>query len=341
MFSPPLDLRGGKSGIRIQGEPPMTNRRARALAPALFLQLFFTLTISQTAFSQETGTAARPAQPVAVTVTAEKVASKEEACEQSPAATIETPAIVAQTGATATKTATASTQSLSFSSTQTFKTGSARSLSFETAARPASNSFDAFGLSTPAPSGGAQQTNATPYTPLTPDQKMRRAFRSAFLSPQGYGITLASAIITEIGEDDLPHKETDDRVADALSRFAIRFGRRATYNLLGNGVYAVAFRQDTRYERAEGKGFGGRVAHAVSRVFVTRGDSGKLQPNYSRFAGQLSASALSNLWEQSTPGHDRIGTDATFKRFGKSFATGAIFNVLNEFIPDIKKIFGR
>jgi hypothetical protein len=170
---------------------------------------------------------------------------------------------------------------------------------------------------------------------------MRRAFKSAFLSPQAYALPLVSAIITEAGEDDLPHKETEDRVADGLSRFAIKFGRRSTNNLLGGGVYASLFRQDPRYERAGDKSAGARVLHAASRVFVTRGDNGKLQPNYSRFAGQLSSSALSNLWEQSTPGHDRIGTDATFRRFGTSFVTGMVFNVLREFAPDIKKIFGR
>jgi hypothetical protein len=178
-------------------------------------------------------------------------------------------------------------------------------------------------------------------TPLTSSQKMKRAFKSAFLSPRAFLLPGVSAIITEAGEDDLPHKDTDDRVADGLSRFAIKFGRRSTNVLLSNGVYASLFKQDPRYYRSESKSIAARAAYAASRVFVTRGDNGKYQPNYSRFAGQLSASALSNLWEQSTPGHDRIGTDATFRRFGSSFASGAILNVITEFLPDIKKIFGK
>jgi hypothetical protein len=127
-------------------------------------------------------------------------------------------------------------------------------------------------------------------------------------------------------------------VADGLSRFAIKFGRRSTSVMLTNGVYASLFKQDPRYERADpSKGFAERALHAASRVFITRGDNGKHQPNYSRFAGQLSASALSNLWEQSTPGHDRIGADATFRRFGMSFISGAAFNVIREFLPSIFK----
>ncbi|HEX8128809.1 MAG TPA: hypothetical protein VF527_06870 [Pyrinomonadaceae bacterium] len=316
----------------------MTNLRARAFVPALCLQLFIALAISQQAFSQESRITT-PAAQSAPAAPAEKVAAKDEICEQSPAAQAVTPASVDQIGARRKASAVAS-QSSSFSFAQTTKNAPARTFSFATDARPASESFAASGLSTRDAAGGTQGTSATAYTPLTSEQKMRRGFKSAFLSPQAYALPFVSAVITEVGEDDLPHKETDDRVADGLSRFAIKFGRRATNSLLG-GVYSSIFRQDPRYERAEGKGAGARVAHAVSRVFVTRGDNGKLQPNYTRFASQLSSSALSNLWEQSTPGHDRIGTDATFRRFGTSFVTGAIFNVLNEFLPDIKKIFGR
>lgn len=190
-----------------------------------------------------------------------------------------------------------------------------------------------------------QQTGAagtTTWTPLTDEQKMKRAARNAFFNPIGIGRVLVSSIITQYNEDPQPHKTTEDEVADGATRFAINFSRRATRTLLGSGVYPILFNQDPRYDRApEGKGLGYRAAHAVSRVFVQRGDSGKLQPAVSRWAGSLSASALSNAWERSTPGHDRIGTDATFRRFYNSFINDSINNLITEFLPDIKKIFGR
>ena len=187
-----------------------------------------------------------------------------------------------------------------------------------------------------------QPSASAPYTPLTGEEKMRSAAKSAFLSPGGYARVAVSSIITQWNEDTQPHKSTEDEVADGASRFAINFGRRATRRLLGGGVFPVLFRQDPRYERAEeGTGAGARAAHAVSRVFVTRGDSGSLQPNVSSWAGSLSSSALSNLWERSTPRHDRIGTDATFKRFAKTFVWDAVNNVVREFWPDIKGIFRR
>ncbi|HEY0171582.1 MAG TPA: hypothetical protein VGB98_11205 [Pyrinomonadaceae bacterium] len=187
---------------------------------------------------------------------------------------------------------------------------------------------------------GAQQQptptpQPTPRTPLTGEQKIKRAFRGAFLSPTPYAVAAFNAGITQIGEDRLPHKDGGDEVADWGSRTARVFATGTTYRLFGNGFYPALFKQDPRYERAPNKGIGRRAAHAVSRLFVTRGDNGKHQPNFSRFAGAATSSALANVWERSTPGHDRIGADATLKRFGRSFLSGAIGNLVREFLPDI------
>lgn len=308
----------------------MSNLRIRPLLPTVFLQLLFLLTFSQHAFSQEAQTnAPRPAQTES-TVAEEKAITRDEAGEQPPVVTATTTAPRSSVELFDTSKRTSFTsQSASFVVTQPeLKANSARAFAFDAVAQTSAKSFASRALS------GTQQT-AT-YTPLTSDEKMRRAFKSAFLTPAAYALPFVSAVITEVGEDDLPHKDTDDRVADGLSRFAIKFGRRSTTVLLSNGVYASLFKQDPRYERADpNKGFAARALHAASRVFITRGDNGKYQPNYSRFAGQLSGSALSNLWEQSTPGHDRIGADATFRRFGSSFLTGALFNVVREFLPGI------
>ena len=184
--------------------------------------------------------------------------------------------------------------------------------------------------------GAQQQPTPDPQAqgrpaPLTPGQKVRRAFRGAFLSPTPYAIAAFNAGITQIGEDRLPHKDGGDEVADWGSRTARVFATGTTYRIFGNGIYPTLFRQDPRYERSRKKGVGGRALHAVSRLFVTRDDDGNLEPNYSRFAGAMTSSAMANIWEHSTPGHDRIGTRATFKRFGNTFVSGAIGNLFREF----------
>jgi hypothetical protein len=192
--------------------------------------------------------------------------------------------------------------------------------------------------------GGAQQQptpqpspQPSPYTPLTGEQKVKRSLRGAFLNPASYAIAAFNGGIRQIGEDRLPHKDTEDELADWGSTTARVFASRTTYGFFGNGVYPALFKQDPRYERSPNKGVGRRVAHAVSRLFVTRGDNGNHQPNFSRFAGAATASSLANIWERSTPDHDRIGADATLKRFGMSFVSGAIGNLFREFASDIFK----
>jgi len=168
--------------------------------------------------------------------------------------------------------------------------------------------------------------------PLTGEQKVERAFRGAFLSPAPYAVAAFNAGITQLGEDNQPQKDTNDELADWGSRTARVFATGTTYRLFGNGFYPALFKQDPRYERSKSKKFGRRLGHAVSRVFVTRDDDWNLEPNYSRFAGAATSSALANVWERSTPGHDRIGADATLRRFGMTFVSGAIGNIFREFV---------
>lgn len=181
---------------------------------------------------------------------------------------------------------------------------------------------------TPDPQSQTQNRPA----PLTPEGKIKRAFRGAFLSPIPYATAAFNAGITQLDEDYPPHKNTDDKLADWGSRTARVFATGTTYRIFGNGLYPALFKQDPRYERSKSKKFTSRLGHAVSRLFVTRDDDWNLEPNYSRFAGAATSSALANVWERSTPKHDRIGADATLKRFGNTFISGAIGNIFREFL---------
>jgi len=93
-----------------------------------------------------------------------------------------------------------------------------------------------------------------------------------------------TAGLTQLNEDRLPHKDNGDEAADWGSRTARVFATRTTSTVFIRGIYPALFKQDPRYERSRSRKFGPRVAHAIGRVFVTRDDDGKLEPNYSRFA---------------------------------------------------------
>jgi hypothetical protein len=185
--------------------------------------------------------------------------------------------------------------------------------------------------------------NKQAYTPLTKGQKLKHGFKSAFLSPEGYLFTGISSAITQATEKDQPHKTTEDKMVDGLSRFAIKFSTRSTKSIFGSGIYPVLFKQDPRYHQSNKKGFGARALYAASRVFITKSDDGNSVPNYSRLGGMITASALSNLWERNTPGRDRIGVGPTFTRFGSMVGFDMVQTIIfKEFWPDIKrKVFRK
>jgi hypothetical protein len=100
-------------------------------------------------------------------------------------------------------------------------------------------------------------------------------------------------------------------------------------------AYPTLFRQDPRYftmTSAGGKNSKSRrLGYAMSRVFVTRGDNGNLQINFSNLVGNASASALTNVWY---PPEDR-DVASTLSRFGVRLGASMAGNVVKEFWSEI------
>jgi hypothetical protein len=121
-------------------------------------------------------------------------------------------------------------------------------------------------------------------------------------------------------------------------RFGAAYADTATSQFFGTFFFPSILKQDPRYFRkAEGSN-GSRIGYAVSRVFITRNDSGKQAPNISFLLAAGSSAAISNLYYPA--GNRNFGNAAI--RFGTAFGTQAGFNVFKEFWPDIKhKLFGR
>jgi hypothetical protein len=98
--------------------------------------------------------------------------------------------------------------------------------------------------------------------------------------------------------------------------------------MIGGAVLPSLLHQDPRYYY---KGTGttkSRVFHAVSSPFVCRGDNGKLQPNYSSVGGDLSSSALSNLYY---PQSDR-GSGLVFQNFAITTGERMLSALVQEFV---------
>ncbi len=194
--------------------------------------------------------------------------------------------------------------------------------------------------------------NGPPIPVLSARQKFRYGLRQAFFSPGAYIAPGVGAALRRTQELEVPAKTGKDEFADYLSNYARDFGTSSTTELFGSGIYPALFKQNPIYtplkeisqEKASRRA---RLLYALGGAVVTQGDNGKLQPNYSRFAGNLTGAALANIWERDTPKkrngfgvvtevNRRRGVGATFSRFGFSLGFDALSNVLEEFFG-----FGR
>jgi hypothetical protein len=123
-----------------------------------------------------------------------------------------------------------------------------------------------------------------------------------------------------------------------MQRFGAAQADLTSQNFFQDGVLASLFHEDPRYFR---KGPGSRVLHrigyAVSRVVVTRRDSGKDGFNFSGIVGMELGIALSNAYY---PPKSVNGGEMTYRTF-TSFTASALGNLLPEFWPDIKEKLNR
>ena len=120
-------------------------------------------------------------------------------------------------------------------------------------------------------------------------------------------------------------------------------------NFMVGAVFPSILRQDPRFYQSGKGGFGRRTGYAVSRIFVTRTDSGHAQFNYSEVFGSASAAAISTYSYHprstyiSTPGnpHMFVGSDRTLVNAGGVWAEqvglDTITIVIKEFWPDIHR----
>jgi hypothetical protein len=98
----------------------------------------------------------------------------------------------------------------------------------------------------------------------------------------------------------------------------------------------VVAHEDPRYYTLGHGGFVKRTVYSVSRLVVTRSDSGHPTPNFAEIVGNGAASGISNLYY---PRSDRDWTK-TGQRWVLQVGVDGIANLVKEFWPDInQKVF--
>jgi hypothetical protein len=104
-------------------------------------------------------------------------------------------------------------------------------------------------------------------------------------------------------------------------------------NYMTEAIVPVITREDPRYYTMGKGGFVKRTGYAVTRLFITRTNSGKSTFNLSEIVGAGAAAGIGNTYypAQSNP------WVKTYQRWGTQVGLDGIFNTLKEFWPDINQ----
>ena len=135
--------------------------------------------------------------------------------------------------------------------------------------------------------------------------------------------------------------------------YAMRYGTTAGDSMIENFMVGAVFpsilRQDPRYYQSGQGSFFRRTGYSVSRIVVTRTDSGRTQFNYSEIFGAATAAAISTysyhprsayISIPSNP-HKFVASERTFSNVVSTWRTqvglDTITIVVKEFWPDIHR----
>jgi len=116
-------------------------------------------------------------------------------------------------------------------------------------------------------------------------------------------------------------------------RFGTFFADTGIGTLMTTSVFPTLLHQDPRYFQLGTGSTWHRAMYSVSRIFVTRADSGELQFNYSEVVGNAVAAGISNAYH---PQNQRtLGN--TLSVWGTDIMLNTVCNVAKEFWPDIRR----
>ena len=172
--------------------------------------------------------------------------------------------------------------------------------------------------------------NATNVPPLTAGQKFKLITRSSFDPAQFAWYAAVSAV----GQAENSESAYGQGWGAYGKRYATSMADGVIEGYMTSGVFPSVLRQDPRYFVLGKGGFWHRTEYALSRLIITRSDSGSSQFNASEIFGSASAAAISTYGYH--PENDKtLGNAASV--WGTQVAYDGLAFVVKEFWPDIRR----
>ena len=177
--------------------------------------------------------------------------------------------------------------------------------------------------------------NAGNVPPLTTGQKFKVVARGSFDFAEfpWYGL------LAGIGQAENSFPGYGQGAAGYGKRYGTAFADGTIENFMVQAALPSLLRQDPRYYQSGQGRFLHRVGYAVSRIFVTRSDSGGTQFNFSEIFGSAIAAGISTYSYH--PHADRNVLNAA-SGWGTQVGYDTITIMVKEFWPDIReKVFHK
>jgi hypothetical protein len=168
------------------------------------------------------------------------------------------------------------------------------------------------------------------YTPISAKHKILIASKDSF----DYPLVGVAAVFAGLGQLENQDPSFGQGTAGYAHRLVTNYADQAIGNMLSEGFLPALLHEDPRYRRL-GAGRGTtkyRVWYAMTRVMVTRTDSGGTRFNFSEWGGNGIGVAISNTYHP-----DGRDVEDNVTKLLTQVGTDAISQVLKEFWPDIKR----
>ncbi len=166
------------------------------------------------------------------------------------------------------------------------------------------------------------------YTPISAKYKMTIALKDTF----DYPLMGIGGLYAGIYQLEDSHPQFGQGVKGYLKRFGTSYTDQLVGNMLTEGVLPIAFHEDPRYFRIGQGSVGHRLVYALSRILITRTDSGGRVFNFAEVTGNGIAAAVGLSYYS-----DDRNVTSYLQNWGTQLSTDAISQVLKEFWPDIKR----
>jgi len=172
--------------------------------------------------------------------------------------------------------------------------------------------------------------NAGQLPPLTTAEKFKVVARGTFdiVEFPWYGA------LSGISQAENSEPGYGQGAAGYGKRYAAAFGDGTIENFMVGAVFPSLLREDPRFYQSGHGTFLHRTGYAISRIFVTRTDSGHTQFNFSEFLGSALAAGISTYSYH--PHADRTLSN-TASVWGTQVSYDTLTIVVKEFWPDVRR----